>query len=124
MMHLARGFNPNDIGIYMDPGHLAMVGEPLTLGFAMVADHLSLVAIKDSEWIKGEGGKPKRSHFCPPGQGLVDWREMMRILVSRNYPGPLSFHSEYESLPADQLLAQTKQDIAFMRGIEAEVRKK
>jgi sugar phosphate isomerase/epimerase len=122
VMDLARGFNPADVGVYLDPGHLAMHGEPLTIAFSMVTEFLSLIAVKDSEWIKGEGGKPKRSHFLPPGQGLVDWREMMRILAARDYRGPLSFHSEYESLPVDQLLAQTKKDIAFMRGIEADAR--
>src|SRR5687768_5116137 len=124
VMDLAKGFSPSDVGVYMDPGHLVLHGEPLTIGFSMVSEHLSLIAIKDSEWIKGEAGKPKKSHFVPPGAGLVDWREMMRILIERDYRGPLSFHSEYESLPVDQLLAQTKKDIAFMRGIEGEVRKK
>ena len=123
VMDLAKGFNQQDVGVYLDPGHLAMHGEPLPIAFSMVSEYLSLIAVKDSEWIKGEGGKPKKSHFLPPGKGLVDWREMMRILVARDYRGPLSFHSEYESLPVDQLLAQTKTDIAFMRGIEAEARK-
>ena len=123
IMDLATGFMPRDVGVYLDPGHLVLHGEPLTMGFSIAGEHLALIAVKDSEWIKGEGGKPKKSHFLPPGQGLVDWREMMRALIARGYTGPLSFHSEYESLPPAQLLAQTKTDIAYMRGLEAEVRK-
>ncbi len=123
VMHLAKGFNPSNIGAYLDPGHLAINGEPLTMAFDMARDYLSLVAVKDSLWLKGEGGKPRMAKFLPLGEGFVDWREMMRILMARSYDGPLSFHSEYEGWPADRIVEQTKKDIAFMRAVESEVKK-
>jgi sugar phosphate isomerase/epimerase len=121
MMHLARGFNPSHIGVYLDPGHLALNGEPLAMGFDMAGEYLSLMALKDSLWVKEEG-KPRRAKFLPVGQGFVDWQEMMRLLLARHYDGPLSFHSEFESPGEEYLIEQTKKDIAFIRRIEAEAR--
>lgn len=117
VMHLAKGSNPAAIGVYLDPGHLALNGEPLDMAFAMAADYLSLVAIKDSLWVKGEGGKPRTAHFLPMGQGFVDWAGMMRILKDRSFAGPLSFHSEYEGWPVDKIVEQTKKDIAYLKAV-------
>jgi sugar phosphate isomerase/epimerase len=122
VMHIVKGFNPNAVGVYLDPGHLQVNGEPLSVAFDMVAEYLSLVAIKDSYCEKGKEGKARVSHFVPLGQGFVDWREMMRILVARNYDGSLSFHSEYEGLTPDALIEQTKKDMLFMRAVEREVK--
>jgi len=123
-MHLAKGFSPSNIGVYLDPGHLAVNGEPLPMAFDMAQQYLTLVAIKDSIVLKGEAGKPRTSKFLPLGDGFVDWREMMQILAKRSYDGALSFHSEYEGWPETRLVEQTKKDIAFMRAIEAEVKGK
>jgi sugar phosphate isomerase/epimerase len=124
VMHLAKGYNPSNIGVYLDPGHLAINGEPLAMAFDIARDFLSMVAVKDSLWVKGENGKPRVAKFLPLGEGFVDWREMMRILLARSFDGPLSFHSEYEGWPVDRIIDQTKKDIAFMRAIESEERQK
>lgn len=121
VMDLARGFNPACIGVYLDPGHLALNGEPLAMAFDMAGEHLSLIAVKDSLWVKGEGGRPRTARFLPLGEGFVDWREMMRLLTARNYDGPLSFHSEFESPSSEHLIEQTKKDIAYLRRIQQEV---
>jgi sugar phosphate isomerase/epimerase len=94
------------------------------MAFDIARDFLSMVAVKDSLWVKGENGKPRVAKFLPLGEGFVDWREMMRILLARSFDGPLSFHSEYEGWPVDRIIDQTKKDIAFMRAIESEERKK
>lgn len=124
VMHLAKGFSPSNIGVYLDPGHLACNGEPLTMAFDMTRDYLCLAAIKDSMWVKGEGGKPRVAKFLPLGEGTVDWREMMRCLLARSYDGPISFHSEYDGWPEDRIVEQTKKDVAFMRAIEDAERKR
>lgn len=122
IMHLVRGFNPAHVGVYLDPGHLALNGEPLSIAFDMAGEYLSLMALKDSRWVPGEGGKPRRAEFLPVGEGFVDWREMTRLLLARAFDGPLSFHSEFESPSTEQRLEQTRKDVAFMRRIEGEVR--
>jgi sugar phosphate isomerase/epimerase len=123
-MQMARGFNPFAIGIYLDPGHLNVNGEPLTMAFDMAGEFLCLVAVKDSFTQKGEGGQVRVAKFVPLGQGTVDWREMMRVLVARSYDGPISFHSEYDGWPQEQIIAQTQKDIIYLREIEKQVRLK
>jgi sugar phosphate isomerase/epimerase len=56
------------------------------------------------------------------GEGTVDWREMIRLLLARGYTGPLSFHSEFESPSQRYLLEQTQRDIQYLRNVEKEVR--
>src|SRR2546421_663328 len=121
MMHLLRGFDPAQVGAYLDPGHLALNGEPLSMAFDMTSEYLALVAIKDCVWQRGEEGKPARSKFLAVGEGLVDWAEMFRILKARGFPGPLSFHSEYE-FPIAGIIAQTRRDVQYMRRLESQTR--
>ena len=96
LMHLIRGFPPAQVGAYLDPGHLALNGEPLDIAFSMSADYLALVAVKDSKWVPQDGPTRRKPQFLPMGQGFVDWHEMMRILRGMSYTGPISFHSEFE----------------------------
>ncbi len=118
LMHLLRGMNPSHVAAYLDPGHLALNGEPLPMAFDMTAQYLALVAIKDANW-EIQPGKPRRSKFVPLGEGLVDWSEMLRILHASKFQGPLSFHSEYDDFPAPQIFEQTKRDVQYMRKLEA-----
>jgi sugar phosphate isomerase/epimerase len=121
LMDLARGFNPSHVGAYLDPGHLALCGEPPAMAVDITGDYLCMVAIKDCLWILGKDGAPRKSHFLPLGQGMVEWADVLRALKARNYPGPLSFHSEYEDLSTAQILDQTRKDLRFMRKLETEV---
>lgn len=122
VMHLVRGFDPAHIGVYLDPGHLALNGEPLSMAVDMAGEYLSLMALKDSRWVQGGAGKPRRAEFLPIGEGFVDWREMTRLLLACSFDGPLSFHSEFEAPSTEQRLEQTRKDVAFMRHIESEIR--
>ena len=42
LMHLIKGFDPQHIGAYPDPGHLALDGEDWAMGLAMIGDYLSI----------------------------------------------------------------------------------
>lgn len=120
MMHLARGSNPLEVGVYLDAGHLGLDGEPPPMAIDIAGPHLALVAFKDSFWEAGKDGGPRMARFVPIGQGAVEWRVWLRSLAQARYAGPISFHSEYEGLPADRVLDQTRKDIAYIRRIEAE----
>src|SRR5207247_2376134 len=89
LMHLIHGFPPAQVGAYLDPGHLALNGEPLDMAFSISAGHLSLVAVKDSLWIPNDSPARRSAKFLPMGQGFVDWRTMLRILHAMNYAVPL-----------------------------------
>lgn len=114
-MHMARGFSPSNVGIYLDTGHMSLYGEPPEMAVSIAGEHLCLVGIKDSEWIKGENGKPRRSQFAPPGHGSADWNAWGKALKSSGFHGHLSFHSEYEVANIAERLAQTKKDIEFVK---------
>jgi len=121
MMHVLQSFAPEQAGAYLDPGHLAVCGEPLPMAFDMTKEYLSMVAIKDMIKRKDDQGRI-RIEALWLGAGVVDWPEMMRWLVAHDFQGPLSFHSEFESDSTEHLLDQTKKDIAYLRATEAQVR--
>lgn len=122
LMHLIRGFDPAQIGAYLDPGHLALNGEPLHMAFNMAREQLCLVAIKDSTWVMNDKRERRTARFLPLGKGFVDWHEVMLTLKSFGYHGPMSFHSEFDSPNEAYLIEQTRRDIAFLRKIEEQVR--
>jgi sugar phosphate isomerase/epimerase len=122
-MHLVKGFDPRYIGIYLDPGHLAISGEHLPMGFSMIKGYLCLVAVKSPAWFRTEkDGAVKWGHtLVPLREGMVDWKQVMTLLKECGYDGPISLHSEYEDLSRADLLARTRDDLAYLKGVAAEV---
>lgn len=116
------GSDPAAIGMYLDPGHLALNGEPLTMALTMAGKRLSIVAIKDLMWERVGGDAVRKVRCKPLGEGFVNWRELMRYLISTQYAGPLTFHSEYEGLTDQGIIEQSRKDIAYLRAVEREVR--
>lgn len=121
LMELIKGRSASTLAAYLDPGHLNLNGEPLTMAFDMTGEYLSLVAVKDSIAFKSKEGKPRGAHFVPLGEGTVDWAEMMRQLKARNFDGALSLHSEYEDLPEEKLIEQTAKDLVYLKEVERRV---
>ena len=105
---LVKGFDPRLVGVFADPGHLSLCGEPIGMALSILGDFLSALALKD---LKRDG--PGKDHVVPMGQGFVDWRALVQIMKAKNFGGPLSFHCEYEGLSVPELLAQAKADLGF-----------
>jgi sugar phosphate isomerase/epimerase len=118
-MHLVKGFDPRYIGIYIDPGHLAIDGEDLPMGISMVRDYLCLVAVKSPGWFRTEQeGQVKWRHaLVPLREGIVDWKQVLELLRSVDYDGPISLHSEYEDLSREDLLARTRDDLGYLKSL-------
>ncbi|MBM3493225.1 MAG: sugar phosphate isomerase/epimerase [Armatimonadetes bacterium] len=114
------GSDPVAIGLYLDPGHLALNGEPLTMALAMAGPRLTVLAIKDLMWERVEGRGVRKVVCKPLGEGFVNWRELMLGLRARSFAGPLTFHSEYDGLTDEAMLEQARNDIAYLRAIEKE----
>jgi sugar phosphate isomerase/epimerase len=106
------GFDPKDVGIFADPGHMALDGEDYALGLDMIRRHLAAVAVKDCRYAREEGRW--RVEWVPLGQGLVDWPLVARSLRGVGFDGVISFHSEYDEL-LETILEWTKADVAFLR---------
>ncbi len=117
-MHLAQGYNPAQVALYLDPGHLSLCGEPLDMAFSIARGHLALVAVKDARWDAQNGAR--KAHFVPIGEGHVDWAAMYVAMNRIGFGGALSLHSEYEGLSREKWTAQTKADLAGLRAIEAQ----
>jgi sugar phosphate isomerase/epimerase len=119
VMHLVRGFDPRHVGVYLDPGHLAMNGEPVDMAVDMVAEHLCLIAVKDMIYLRKEeeGRVGWHRTLVPLREGLVDWAATLRSLRSVGYDGPLSFHSEYRDVSLEELRALTRDDLAYLRDL-------
>ncbi|MFW5980874.1 MAG: sugar phosphate isomerase/epimerase family protein [Halanaerobiaceae bacterium] len=124
LMHLLKDLNSDYIGAYIDPGHMLIDGEPLSLGLAMVKKYLSIVAVKDPyiyrEEVENEidlkQGKAERE-FRQAGQGMVPWVEVMKELKRINYEGPLSVHGEYEISERKEYLKSLKSEVAYFKKV-------
>ena len=46
-MNLVKGFDPQHIGIFTDPGHLSLCGEPIDMALNIVQEYLAILAFKD-----------------------------------------------------------------------------
>ncbi len=101
LMHLLEGFDPQAIGAYIDPGHMAVEGEEFAVGVAMVRRYLSIVSLKDV-WVgrtaQGDHGA-KAIRWVPAGEGVVDWSAVFAELVQVRFAGPLTIHCEFEVAP-------------------------
>ena len=131
LMHLIRDFPPEHVGAYPDIGHLALDGEYLPIGLAMIRDYLSIVGIKDPYYAPQPiGNSPAfQPKFTIAGQGCVDWPLCFETFKSIDFDGPLTVHTEYDlersmlkrlgntdSEPPD-LEACAKSDAEYLKGL-------
>ncbi|NKB68631.1 MAG: TIM barrel protein [Candidatus Latescibacteria bacterium] len=95
---LVQPFDPALVGVYPDFGHMALDGEDLAMGLAMVADRLAVVGIKDGFHApQQEGGQPGYVPMLTHvGGGSVDWRRALGLLRQMGYQGALAVHTEYQ----------------------------
>jgi sugar phosphate isomerase/epimerase len=94
---LLAGFDPVQVGAYPDFGHMALDGEDVAMGLAMIRDWLSVVGIKDAVYTPQPPGSepPFTPRFVPVGKGIVHWRRAFEVLRKFGFDGPLSVHTEY-----------------------------
>lgn len=116
---LIKECDPQYVGIYWDPGHMAADGEDYEMGLGIVQRYLSGVAVKNCCYVKtGESpteGACWELRWVPLREGLVPWAKVIGLLKTIGYSGFLSFHAEYaEQERAEQLVAE---DLKFIRSI-------
>jgi L-ribulose-5-phosphate 3-epimerase UlaE len=83
----------------------------------MAAEWLAVVGIKDMERVRTDKGTQVRTVVM--GQGFVDWPQTMAWLTQHAFAGPLTFHCEFPAGSTEALLAQLRQDVAYLRGMGA-----
>jgi len=119
VMNLVRGFDPQHIGVFADPGHLSQVGEPLPMALDIVKEYLSIVAFKDvvKERVVSGGRRTWQMRVVPLGEGFVDWVTLLKLLRQMDYNGPVSMHCEYSGVPVDTVVDQCRIDMRFIRDL-------
>lgn len=118
-MTLVKDRDPKYVGLYLDPAHLFVAGEPLELALAIAKDYLSLIACKNCTYVQKESKGPAAEwerNWCLVFDGLVNWPEAVGLLKKIGYDGPISIHGEYTG-PQERefILPRVEKDAAFIR---------
>lgn len=118
-MNLVKGFDPRYVGVFADPGHLSIVGEPIELALDIVKRYLSVIAFKDlmRERVVRGAQVIWQVRVMRLGHGFGDWPALLSTLKRLDYAGPISFHSEYSGEPVETVLDLTRIDVRFIKGL-------
>ena len=128
---ILRGRNPEYVGAYVDPGH--MTAEGARSGWQQCLDLLApwikLVAVKDIQFVHSPTGDNPKNYdlkLVPLAEGMVQWPEVFKLLHGAGFDGGITIHSEYigshsfRDMNADEVVEQTRQDLAYLRPILAQ----
>jgi len=123
MMHIVQDFDPAYVGVFADPGHLAVCGEPIAMALEMVREYLACVACKDLLRVAvpdGRGwwgrGEPNRTFTVPLGRGFADYGAALATLRRIGFTGVMSVHSEYDE-PVEDVIAMSKMDLRYLKAV-------
>ena len=121
-MDLVKGFDPRYVGVFADPGHLSIVGEPIEMALNIVKGHLAVVAFKDlvRQRFVQDGQTVWKTRVVRLGEGFGDFRTTLRALQRVGFDGPVSFHSEYSGQPVETVIDLARADVRFVNGLRAE----
>lgn len=119
MMELVRGFDPAQVGVFADPGHLAICGEPIDMALNILQEYLSLLSFKDlvHDQRVREGKVERGSRVVRMGEGLVDWPLTLDTLQAMHFDGPISIHSEYSGEPVETVIDLARCDLRYVKSL-------
>ncbi|MBN2582285.1 MAG: sugar phosphate isomerase/epimerase [Planctomycetes bacterium] len=117
---LVREFSPRDVGIIFDVGNAKLFGyQPWPQALDILFEYISHVHAKDLAWVR-DGDKVKVD-FTGPGEGFVEWADVLKLLKERGYDGYLSIEdyrggwcAKNPEWPAERKAREWKQ---FLEGI-------
>lgn len=91
MYGLMREYPADQFGFAFDILHATVEGGlSWPIDANLVADHVGAIYFKDFKWV-GRG----KIETCPLGEGQVDGPQFAKMLLKRQYAGPVSLHLEY-----------------------------
>lgn len=127
VFHAIKNVPPQTIGAYFDPAHAVIEGGSCAwkMGMDLLSDRIIMLAVKDFHWVEGKhryaGGRRHSVEVCPLADGNVPWTEVLQILRSINFKGPVSIHSEYKGahcfsdLGTEDVFSQTEKDVSLFK---------
>ena len=122
---LLEGRDPALVAVYPDPGNQAVQDgrEDWRLTFDVLRPWLRCVGVKNGGWFRGQpdelGQYRWTSGWLGIADGMVPWDDILHHLTEIAFDGVLSFHSHYP-LPYEQVLAQTRSDLSYVRRVLAQ----
>ncbi|HCK12417.1 MAG: xylose isomerase [Gemmatimonadetes bacterium] len=119
-MNVVKGFDPTHIGIFADPGHLSLCGEPIEMAIDIVRDYLSVFAFKDLIRHRPTGRNDqgtRKTGVVRLGTGFGDWPALIKTMKAINFEGPVSFHSEYSGEDVDTVCDLCRIDVRFIESL-------
>ncbi len=101
MLHLLGEIKTCEVGACLDTGHAHLAGE-LGVAIPKLSGHLKMLHANDN---KGD-----RDAHLPPGEGMIDWRFVVRELHRCAFQGPLvlELSASAQELPATVLARAVK----------------
>ncbi len=113
IIDLIRDIDPEKIGVLYDPGNAVWEGwEPPIVQIDILKDYIKHVHVKNYDRDKTD---PRKVVPAPLDKGILDWREVIRILKNKGYKGYLSLE-DFRSIPPEE---KAKQAIIFFRQVES-----
>jgi sugar phosphate isomerase/epimerase len=110
---LLQDLDPHHIGVFFDTGHTAINGGPVRMELDMIRPWISLVAIKDMHWTKGQD--TWNAHVVPAGEGIVRWADFAQGIKEIKFSGTISLHAEYPAKDLETRKELAKRELAFLK---------
>jgi sugar phosphate isomerase/epimerase len=110
---LLSDLDPHYVGAFVDTGHTAVNGGPIRMELDQVRSWLSMLAIKDMLWSKGDKGW--KYDVVPAGDGIVRWDDVAAAVKERKFNGTISLHGEYATKDMDERKALAKRELEFLK---------
>lgn len=117
-----EGIDPDRVGLYLDPGHLCLEGEPIAMAVDIARRALRMVAAKNARHRFLADGRGSRwvTEWVQLSEGIQRWPETIAALQEVKYTGPISVHGEYSGAPdAETTLRRLALDVDFLRNLTA-----
>jgi sugar phosphate isomerase/epimerase len=87
--YLVRDMDPAEVGVILDVGNARLFGwQPWPETVDILIDYIAHVHAKDVAWVHRDG--KWGSEPCTPGEGVVEWAELVKLLAARGYDGWIS----------------------------------
>jgi L-ribulose-5-phosphate 3-epimerase len=144
---LVKDFAPSVLAINYDLGHAFVRGGTEWMQTARFAHrHVQALSVKDVQWVRRKdavpGAWPWTPEFVPPGQGMVNFRDMFTYFKSVGFSGPIEVYYEYEvpladgrtmnmlgtnygtwelEMPRARFIALLKRDLGFYRALLTDI---
>ena len=126
---LLAGFDPSELGAYVDPMHMTIEGgnDGWRQGLDLLAPWIAISSLKNCKWITtgrdSHGQQRWTTRKCPLADGVCPLPRYFATLERLGSRGLYTLHSEYSDrnswkvLNAEECLEQTRIDLEYVKKI-------